>query len=72
MEYISPDRVQTVGYLAEPLILRSARVVPVLQWAVDEATGRPTSRWVAIEMRPTSFDPVLVASDACFEGSTSS
>jgi hypothetical protein len=48
-ELLSPDRLREIGRVLYQPAEKAMRLVPVLQWSVDEETGRPISRWVMQE-----------------------
>jgi hypothetical protein len=53
MEYMKHDRLQELAVITEQPRLPARDQIPSLQWAVDEKTGRPVSRWVSVAANPT-------------------
>lgn len=48
-ELLHPDRLRRIALVMEQPTKAGRRVVPIMQWSVDAATGRPAGRWVLDE-----------------------
>ena len=48
-ELLHADRIRQLARVMYQPAESARRLVPVLQWSVDEQTGRPVSRWVLDE-----------------------
>nr|WP_294516203.1 hypothetical protein [uncultured Rhodopila sp.] len=45
-ELLAPDRLRRIARVLDQPAAAPRRPVLVLQWSVDEASGRPVGRWV--------------------------
>lgn len=48
-ELLHPDRLRRIALDLDQPTKAARRLVPVMQWSVDAATGRPVSHWVLDE-----------------------
>nr|WP_294553446.1 hypothetical protein [uncultured Rhodopila sp.] len=48
-ELLPPDRLRQISRVMDQPAAVVRRLVPILQWSIDEQTGRPVSRWVVNE-----------------------